>query len=36
MAETFAQMEERAISSAHAVSADEALRILEEDPVLAP
>ena len=32
MAETFAQMEERAISSAEAVEADEALRILDADP----
>lgn len=32
MAETFAQMEERAISAAHAVSASEALQILEDDP----
>ena len=32
MAETFAQMEQRAISSAHAVSAVEALEILDNDP----
>ncbi len=32
MAETFAQMEARAISSAHAVSAAEAFQILEDDP----
>ncbi len=32
VAETFAQMEERAISTAHAVSASEALQILEGDP----
>ena len=31
MAETYAQMEERAISNAHAVSASEALQILESD-----
>ena len=32
MAETFAQMEQKAISSAHAVSAVEALEILDNDP----
>ena len=32
VAETFAQMEERAISNANAVSASEALQILEGDP----
>jgi rhodanese-related sulfurtransferase len=32
MAETFAQMEEKAISSAQAVSAGEALQILDSDP----
>jgi rhodanese-related sulfurtransferase len=32
MVETYAQMEERAISKAHAVSASEALEILERDP----
>ena len=32
MAETFAQMEQRAISKAHAVSASEALKILDDDP----
>lgn len=32
MAETYAQMEERAISKAHAVSASDALQILESDP----
>jgi rhodanese-related sulfurtransferase len=32
MAETFAQMEERAISKANAVTAVEALQILESDP----
>jgi len=32
MAETYAQMEERAISQADAVTANEALKILEADP----
>ena len=32
MSETFAQMEERAISQAHGVSAAEAMSILENDP----
>ena len=32
MAETYAQMEERAISQANAVTANEALKILEDDP----
>ena len=32
MAETYAQMEERAISQANAVTANEALKILEADP----
>ena len=32
MAETFAQMEERAISNANAVTANEALEMLEKDP----
>lgn len=32
MPETFAQMEERAISQAHTVSASEALQVLESDP----
>ena len=32
MAETYAQMEDRAISGANAVTAVEALEILENDP----
>ena len=32
MAETYAQMEERAISNANAVTASEALKLLENDP----
>jgi len=32
MVETYAQMEERAISKAHVVSASEAMQILERDP----
>ena len=32
MAETYAQMEERAISNANAVTATEALKLLESDP----